>query len=134
MGTILRFVANVGISMLWIYVFHSLGWIIVRGESGTPDFWLTILSIAFVGMLVGVVFAFLWIVSGFLTCGIMFLAYPVFYLVYGFVSLWGVAEYTDLMSINATEWWVWVLMGIAYGLIRLPAAPATTYRYTSSRW
>lgn len=133
MGTILRFVANLGISMLWIYVFHSLGWITVNGESGTPDFWLTILSIAFVGMLVGVVFALLWIVSGFLTCGIMFLAYPAFYLVYGFVSLWGVAEYTDLMSINATDWWVWVLMGIAYGLIRLSAAPAVTYRYTSSR-
>lgn len=134
MGILLRFVVNMLIATLLLAGFDRLEWITVHSGVSQSDYWLTLVLIALASVVVSWFFFWAWMALSALTCGLGCLLAPVVAVCGGWVSLWGVAEYTPFLSINIDFWWLGLLMSLIYGLLRIPApvqTSTTTYRFTS---
>src|SRR3989344_1641071 len=115
---IVRFVLNFFISVGWLYLFNWLGWISI-GEG--MNFWLTLFLIALITAIVA--YAVDLVIGFFLlaTCGVGCFFYPLLLIAQGWLWLWIISELTGWLTINIPFLWLGLVMGFAYGLLRIHA-------------
>lgn len=124
-------IANFFIALAWLFVFQSLGWITFTADM---PLWQGILVVAFLTWLVGWIIGWIYFIFIFLTCLVGCVTWPVYWAAYGFLVLLGAERITHLfMFAPGNDVWVYLLMSVAYGILRLPTSlPSFTSTSTSS--
>ena len=124
MAKIVRFLGNIVIAGVWLYVFDRLGWITFTADG--LEWWEALLIVAFITKVIEFVFDWIYLTFILATCGIGCITLPFVMLMQGWIWLLGASKLTGWFTINEPFLWIGLLMSIAYGMIRIPSVTSTT--------
>ena len=122
-GKILLKVVNLLIAAGWLWVFQSLEWITFTADH---SLWEAIALTALVAWLVEVIFDIVYVTFVMVTCGFGCITLPLVMIGQGWLFLIAASRLTNWFDINVEFLWIGLLMSIALGLVRIPAASVST--------
>ncbi len=123
-------IVNFFVAMGWLWVFQSLGWI---SFSLDKPLWQNLVLAALLAWLVMTILGIVYTFFILATCLIGCVTLPIYYFAVGYLVLLGVEKITHIFTFNpSNDFWIFLLMSIAFGIVKLPYLSTSSSSSSSS--